>query len=215
VSGGAGQAELWPWLVLAGLGAFHGLNPAMGWLFAVALGLHRQSRTTVYLSLIPLALGHALSVAVVAGAFVAAGVLVDTRLLRIGAGLLLVGWAAYHWRWGHRHRVRVGMQTGMLGLAIWSFLMASAHGAGLMLLPVLMPLCYPGGVPAGGPGPAALAFAGLAVHTASMLAATAIVAGIVYEWVGVAILRHAWVNVDALWIVALALCGAWLVLTAL
>ena len=157
-----------------------------------------------YLSLLPFALGHALSVAVVAGAFVAAGVLIDLRLLRIGAGLLLIGWAVYHWRSGHRHRVRVGMQTGMLGLALWSFLMASAHGAGLMLLPVLMPLCYPAGVPAGGAGPAALALAGLAVHTASMLAATAIVAGVVYEWVGVAILRHAWLNVDALWIAALA-----------
>jgi hypothetical protein len=215
VSGGADHAGLWPWLVLAGLGAFHGLNPAMGWLFAVGLGLHRQSRATVYLSLIPLALGHALSVGVVAGAFVATGVLVDTRLLRIGSGLLLIGWAAYHWRWGHRHRVRVGMQTGMLGLALWSFLMAGAHGAGLMLLPVLMPLCYPGGVPASGAGPAAVAFAGLAVHTAAMLAATALVAGVVYEWVGVAILRHAWINVDALWVAALALCGAWLVLTAL
>ena len=118
MSGVAGQDQLWPWLALAGLGAFHGLNPAMGWLFAVALGLHRQSRATVYLSLLPIALGHALSVAVVAGAFVAAGVLIDLRLLRIGAGLLLIGWAFYHWRSGHRHRVRVGMQTGMLGLGL-------------------------------------------------------------------------------------------------
>ena len=85
--------------------------------------------------------------------------------------------------------------------------MASAHGAGLMLLPVLMPLCYPAGAPVGGAGPAVLALAGLAVHTAAMLAATAVVAGVVYEWVGVAILRHAWLNVDALWIVALA-CAA-------
>ena len=208
------QGEVWPWLALAGLGAFHGLNPAMGWLFAVALGLHRQSRATVYLSLLPLALGHALSVGVVATAIVAAGVLIDTRLLRIGAGLLLIGWGAYHWRWGHRHRVRFGMQTGLLGLALWSFLMATAHGAGLMLWPVLMPLCFPAGASGDGASPAALALAGVAVHTGAMLAVTAAVAGAVYEWVGVAILRHAWVNVDALWIAALVVCGAWLVLAA-
>lgn len=209
-----GQDGLWPWLALAGLGAFHGLNPAMGWLFAVALGLHRQSRATVYLSLLPLAFGHALSIGVVAGAFLAAGVLLDLRLLRIGAGLLLIGWAAYHWRFGHRHRVRIGMQTGFLGLALWSFLMATTHGAGLMLLPVLMPLCFPAGASGNETGAGALALAGVAVHTGAMLAVTAAVAGAVYEWVGLAILRHAWVNVDALWIAALVICGAWLALTA-
>lgn len=214
MSGVAGQGELWPWLVLAGLGAFHGLNPAMGWLFAVALGLHRQSRATVYLSLLPLALGHALSIGAAAALFVAAGVLIDMRLLRIGAGLLLIGWAVYHWRWGHRHRVRVGMQTGFIGLALWSFLMASAHGAGLMLWPVLMPLCFPAGAPSGAGSPAALALAGVAVHTATMLAVTAAVAGAVYEWIGVDVLRQAWVNVDALWIAALVVCGVWLVFTA-
>src|SRR6185503_20914746 len=88
----ASMTDAWSSLVFAGLGAFHGLNPAMGWLFAVALGLHRQSRSMVYLALLPIALGHALSVAVVAGAVVAAGVLFDMRLLRIGAGLLLIGW---------------------------------------------------------------------------------------------------------------------------
>ena len=59
------RLDAWPWLALAGLGAFHGLNPAMGWLFAVALGLHRQSRRIVWLSLLPIALGHAVSVAIV------------------------------------------------------------------------------------------------------------------------------------------------------
>src|SRR5262245_52231465 len=116
--------DLWPWLALGGLGAFHGLNPAMGWLFAVALGLHRQSRTIVYASLLPIAVGHALSIAAVAGLLVAAGLLVPYGLVRIGSGVLLIGWAAYHWRFGHRHRVRFGMRTGLLGLGAWSFLMA-------------------------------------------------------------------------------------------
>ncbi len=185
----------------------------MGWLFAVALGLHRQSRATVYLALLPIALGHALAIGAVAGAFVAAGILLDTRVLRIGAGLLLLGWAGYHWRWGHRHRVRFGMQAGLMGLSVWSFLMATAHGAGLMLWPVLMPLCFPAGASGQGVGPGALALAGVAVHTVAMLAVTGAVAGAVYEWIGVAILRQAWVNIDAIWVAALAASGAWLALT--
>ena len=85
--------DAWPWLALAGLGAFHGLNPAMGWLFAVALGLHRQDRRVVWLSLLPIALGHALSVAIVAGVFVWAGVMVQPHAVRLVAGLVLIAWA--------------------------------------------------------------------------------------------------------------------------
>jgi hypothetical protein len=84
--------EVWPWLTFAGFGAFHGLNPAMGWLFAVALGLHRQSRAIVAASLIPIAIGHAASVAVVACLLVIAGYLVPSSVVRIGSGLLLLGW---------------------------------------------------------------------------------------------------------------------------
>src|SRR3954470_20922164 len=102
------ESELWPWLALAGLGAFHGLNPAMGWLFAVALGLHRSSRAAVLLALPPIALGHALSIAVVAAAVVAAGVMVEERPVRIAAGLGLIAWAVFHQLYGHRHRVRFG-----------------------------------------------------------------------------------------------------------
>ena len=88
--------EAWPWLVLAGLGAFHGLNPAMGWLFAVALGLHRQDRGIVLLSLAPIALGHAASVTMMGAAFVAMGAVADPRAMRVGAALVLIGWALYH-----------------------------------------------------------------------------------------------------------------------
>src|SRR5690606_423742 len=100
------MTEAWPWLTFAGLGAFHGLNPAMGWLFAVALGLHRQSRTVVMVSLIPIAVGHAVSVAAVAGVLVLAGALVPHNLVRVSAGVALIAWAAYDWRFGHHHRVR-------------------------------------------------------------------------------------------------------------
>jgi len=206
------MTDTWPLLVLAGLGAFHGLNPAMGWLFAVALGLHRQSRKVVFVSLLPIAFGHAISIAVAVGLLVAGGYLVPGNVVRIGAGLLLLGWAAYHWRFGHRHRVRFGMQTGLLGLGIWSFLMATAHGAGLMLWPVLMPLCLPGA--AGGQlgGPIAAALTGVGIHTLAMVATTGVVATLVYEWLGVEILRRAWLNVDLIWTVALVATGAVLLL---
>jgi hypothetical protein len=206
------MTELWAWLALVGLGAFHGLNPAMGWLFAVALGMHQHDRRVVWLSAVPIALGHALSVAVLAAAFFWAGLIIDARIVRIGAGLVLIGWALYHWRYGHRHRVRFGMQTGLLGLGVWSFLMATAHGAGLMLWPVLMPLCIAAASEPDGAGPLATAIIGIGVHTLAMLVTTTVVAVAVYEWVGLEILRRAWIIVDLVWTFALVAAGAWLLL---
>jgi hypothetical protein len=204
--------EFWPWLALAGLGAFHGLNPAMGWLFAVALGLHRHNRRLVWLSPLPVALGHALSIAIVAGAFLWAGLVIDLRAVRFGAGLFLIGWALYHWRYGHRHRVRVGMRTGLAGLAVWSFLMATTHGAGLMLWPVLMPLCFPAASEPSFIGPFLTALLGIGIHTLAMLTVTTAVAVAVYEWIGLEILRRAWLNVDLIWTLALLLAGGLLLL---
>ncbi len=205
---------LWPWLTLAGLGAFHGVNPAMGWLFAVALGQHRGSRRVVLLALLPIAAGHAVAVAVVVAAVVALGVLVDQRIIRLAAGALLIAWAIYHALYGHRHRVRVGMRTGMAGLALWSFLMATAHGAGLMLVPVLIPLSL-AATPAreitvSGSLPVSLAAIG--VHTLAMFVVTGAIAVIVYEWLGLAFLRRGWINLDLLWTTALVGAGAFLLL---
>jgi hypothetical protein len=204
--------EFWPWLALAGLGAFHGLNPAMGWLFAVALGLHRHNRRLVWLSPLPMAFGHALSIALVAGTFLLAGFAIDPRAIRIGGGFVLIGWALYHWRYGHRHRVRVGMQAGLAGLAVWSFLMATTHGAGLMLWPVLMPLCLSAAPEPFSIGPLPTALLGIAVHTLAMLTVTTAVAVAVYQWIGLEILRRAWLNVDLIWTLALLVAGALLLL---
>ncbi len=206
--------ELWPWLSLAGLGAFHGVNPAMGWLFAVALGQHRRSRAVVLLSLLPIALGHAISIAAVVAAVVILGAVIDQRAIRLGGGVLLIAWAIYHAIYGHRHRVRVGMQTGMAGLALWSFLMATAHGAGLMLVPVLIPLCLAATpareITAAGSLPVSLAAIG--VHTLAMLSVTGLIAVIVFEWLGLAFLRRGWINLDYLWIAALLGAGVFLLL---
>jgi hypothetical protein len=207
--------ELWSWLAVAGLGAFHGLNPGMGWLFAVALGLHRQDRRVVWLALMPIALGHAVSVAAVALIFLWLGWLVDGWAVRIGAALLLIGWALYHWRFGHRHRVRFGMQAGVAGLFVWSLLMATGHGAGLMLWPALMPLCLPSGagaIPVSGPLAAGLA--GVGVHSLAMLSVAAAVAATVYEWVGLEVLRRAWLNIEALWVAALLATSMLMLLNA-
>jgi hypothetical protein len=205
--------DVWPWLMFAGLGAFHGLNPAMGWLFAVALGLHRQSRAIVAACLLPIAIGHAASVAAVATLLVIAGYVVPFYVVRIGSGLVLLGWAAYHWRFSHRHRVRFGMQVGLWGLAAWSFLMATAHGAGLMVWPALMHTCLSGGVgETGQAGPVAATLAGVGIHTLAMAGTTAIMAVLIYEWVALDLLRRAWLNLDLLWTCALVATGGVLLL---
>jgi hypothetical protein len=203
-------STLWPWLALAGLGMFHGLNPAMGWLFAVALGMHRHSRQTVLLSLVPIGLGHAVSIALVAAAVLILGAAIDVRAIRIGTGLVLIVWAAYHWLYGHRHRVRIGMTAGFAGLLLWSFLMATAHGAGLMLVPALIPLCM--GSPIIDQGSVWTAVAAVGVHTLATLLVTGAIAVIVYEWLGLEFLRPSWINFDALWCLALVATGGVLML---
>jgi len=201
--------ELWPWLALAGLGLFHGINPAMGWLFAVALGLNRGSRSIVLLSLVPIALGHAVAVATVLLAVLALGLVLDHAMLMRAAGVLLIAWALWHAIRGHRQRLRVGMQTGLAGLVLWSFLMASAHGAGLMLVPILLPICASGAATSelhsGGAIPLAIAAAG--IHSLTMLAAIGVISVTVYEWIGVGFLRRGWINLDKIWVAALLLCG--------
>jgi hypothetical protein len=199
-----------PWLVLIGLGAFHGINPAMGWLFAVALGMHRGSRRVVALALVPIVLGHAAAIALALALLVAAGAVIEAAVLNALAGGLLIAWGVYHlWR-GHRQRVRFGLTTGLAGLAVWSFVMASAHGAGLMLAPVLLegPIAHSHhghGAPLG--LSLAMALAAVGVHTLAMAVTTALVAFVVYEWIGLAVLRRAWFNLDRLWAVALIAAG--------
>jgi hypothetical protein len=200
---------LWPWLAVAGLGLFHGLNPAMGWLFAVALGMHRHSSQTVLLALVPIAVGHAVSIGLVAAAVLILGIAINVSAIRVATGLILIAWAAYHWLYGHRHRVRIGMMTGFAGLLLWSFLMATAHGAGLMLVPALIPLCM--GQAIIDQNSVWMAAAAVAVHTLATLLVTGSIAIIVYEWLGLQFLRASWINFDVLWCVALMATGGVLI----
>jgi hypothetical protein len=197
------SASLWPWLTLVGLGLYHGLNPAMGWLFAVALGLQRGSERIVLLSILPIALGHAAAVVAVLAGVLTLGLFLDRAMLMRLMAAVLIGWACWLAIYGHRQRVRVGMQTGLAGLVLWSFLMASGHGAGLMLIPALTPICGSLASDAA----VSTALAALGIHTAAMLLTIAAVSIAVYKWIGVDFLRRGWINLDMVWAAALGVCG--------
>ena len=194
------------WLAVLASGVFHGVNPAMGWLFATALGLQRGSRGALAAALPPLALGHAASIFAVTSSALVLGLAVHAAALRAIAGCVLLGWAVYHLLYGHRHPVRIGMTAGFVGLALWSAATATVHGAGLMLVPALIPIC--GATASALPsalGPAALV---TLVHTLVASATSAAIAFAAYEYLGVGMLRRGWVNFDWLWSGALAVTGA-------
>ena len=203
---------------LALLGAFHGVNPAMGWLFAVGLGLQDGRRGAVLRALPPIAIGHAASIAVVVLTVAAASAVVPSRALRVAGGLAVLGVGLYKLVRRAAHPRWVGMRVGFRDLTLWSFLMSSAHGAGLMLVPVVLaPPAHATHAALAADGHAAhlaaaagasSAAAVLAVHTGAMLAVMAAVALAVYEIMGVGYLRRAWINLDVLWAGALVVAGA-------
>ncbi|GGR95462.1 hypothetical protein GCM10010169_45000 [Micromonospora fulviviridis] len=199
------------WAALAGLGAFHGLNPAMGWLFAVARGLQERRRAALLRALPPIAAGHLASVAVVAALVSATRSVAAGTAVAVTGGVLLVGFGL--WRLlSERHFRWAGMRLSAAQLAGWSFLMSAAHGAGLMLLPVLLaePAVTAGphaGHVAAAPAGALTGLAAAAVHTGAMLGVALAVALLVYEVLGVGVLRRAWFNVDRLWAGVLVAAG--------
>ena len=190
------------WMPMLALGAWHGVNPAMGWLFAVALGMQQGKGRAVWRALPPLALGHAAAVSAVVSAAALVGLVCDPAVLKwiVAAALLAFGLyrllRARHPRFG-------GMVVGFKDLAIWSALMASAHGAGLMVVPFVVRAEASGEVPhvshamlGVGPGPAAYA---TVVHTVGYVLVTGLVALLVYRYLGLRLLRTHWVNLDLVW----------------
>ena len=207
------------WEVLVLLGAYHGINPAMGWLFAVALALQRQSGHAVWQSLAPIAIGHIAAIGIAVLLASIAQVALPLVYVKIGVAVLLVAFGILriagkgHLRWG-------GMQVGFKDLTLWSFLMASAHGAGLMLLPILLGLPSEHAAPhihAAGllfPDGRTQLFAVL-LHTGGYLLVTGFTAWVVYARLGLSLLRTAWLNLDRVWAIALiATAGLTLVSTA-
>src|SRR5512146_1447908 len=188
------------WITLLALGAFHGVNPAMGWLFAVALGMQEQRRRAVWRSLLPLGAGHALAVAAAIVVAMLAGRLIPPSVLRWPVALILIVFAISRLV-RHRHPRWASMRVGIGGLMLWSFLMASAHGAGLMVVPVFLGMTTMAAghhahhaVTSGMPVSTALLATSL--HAVAYLLVTAFIAVLVFEKLGVAILRKAWFNLD-------------------
>jgi hypothetical protein len=215
-------SELWPWLAVFGLGMFHGVNPAMGWLFAVALGLQEQKRAAVLRALPPMVLGHALSIGIIIAAVLVARVSLPHRTLKIAAATVLFAFGLYRLL-RSRHPNWVGMRLGFGDLTLWSFVMASAHGAGLMLVPFFLPSPSAGeahhheahqmhGWAFANFSAPSLLIAAVVVHTLGYLLTTALLAIVVYEKLGVAILRRAWFNIDFVWMLALMITGVFILL---
>jgi hypothetical protein len=205
----------WSVASLLALGALHGVNPAMGWLFAVALGLQERKARAVWRALPPLALGHALAIAVVVAAVALLGIAMPPRALRWGVAAMLFGFGVYRFV-RHRHPRYGGMRVGARELTVWSFLMASAHGAALMVLPFV--IARPGSGEASPPmmmhGAHAVLQAGILpgqvagltatlVHTAAYLLVTGVMAVLFYRKLGLHLLRTAWINLDVVWSAAL------------
>jgi hypothetical protein len=198
----------------------------MGWLFALSVGLQRRSDRAIWSSLFPIALGHASSLLVVALLVFATAHIVSTSMLEIGTALLLIGFGIYKVFNYYRHPRWVGMQVGMRDLTWWSFLMATAHGAGLMIAPLVLSMSMPAagthmdhaaiaGEHAGhaahyaamGAGLNSEVTLGILAHTLAMLAVMALVAWVVYKKFGLRILRSHWINFDLIWAGALLMVG--------
>jgi hypothetical protein len=206
------------WQAMVLLGAYHGINPGMGWLFAVALGMQQGSARGVWRALPPIALGHAASVAVVLLTATLAGFVVPLDALRVIVALMLMTLGLYR-LWRHRHPRYGGMQVGFRDLTVWSFLMASAHGAGFMVLPFVMPTpaalsaashvhaSHASHAAVAGASVATIGATAVALHTLAYLAAMCAVAWLVYRKLGLGVLRQAWYNTDWLWAGALVVTG--------
>lgn len=212
------SAFSWSLLSLVGLGIFHGINPGMGWLFAVAIGMQNRKLRAVVVSLGPIALGHALAIAIVVFSVWFLGAFIPSEILMISGGLLLLSFASYKLATRFRHPRWVGMRPGKLELTLWSFLMATAHGAGLMLIPITLRLR--GGevthATAAGPHqhhiatdsePLWMAITTVGIHTLAMIITSLVLAMIVYSLADVGVLRKAWINLDWIWAGALVIAG--------
>jgi hypothetical protein len=203
------------WTALLLLGAYHGINPGMGWLFAVALGMQQGSARGVWRALPPIALGHAVAVGAILLLGVLAQIVMPLGALRIVIAATLITLGLYR-LWRHRHPRFGGMQVGFGDLTVWSFLMASAHGAGFMVLPFVIGQSTEVSAAA---SPHALHLASanasgllatataVGVHSLAYLTVTTLAAWIVYTKLGLALLRTAWFNLDWLWAGALVVTG--------
>ncbi|MBV9194354.1 MAG: hypothetical protein JO168_09430 [Solirubrobacterales bacterium] len=214
------------WVTLIVLGYYHGINPAMGWLFAVSQGLQHRSRRALLRSLVPIAIGHELSIAIVAVIVLGASAAVPSAALHMGAAVVLFAFGVFrfvkpraHWRW-------TTMRVSDRELAVWSFLMSTAHGAGLMVAPVLIGLQGVGEASVNARAgdsqdvgmlshvPLLPSGIGIALHVLTMISVAGVIALLVYEKLGLEVLRRAWLNTDRVWALAFFIAAAVTLITS-
>jgi hypothetical protein len=212
--GDAGGMSGWDVGALLALGAFHGLNPAMGWLFAVWIGLQRRARGALLGALGPIAAGHAASMALTVLVVEELRILASDTALRFSGAAALVSVAAWRIVRSHRHPRWVGMRLKQRELALWSFLMSTAHGAGLMLIPVVAGMGVSSRHDMIMPSSFGTLAGAVLIHTIAMVAVGGAIAVAVYEFVGVGVLRRGWLNLDRLWPYALGAGAAATLLVA-
>ena len=205
----------WPWVLMGLLGAYHGVNPAMGWLFAVALGMQQRDRRAIVRALPAIAIGHEASLVLVVVLVLVLGVVVDTSVLHLGAGIALVAFGVFRFVKPRAHFRWTTMRVNRRELGWWSFLMSTAHGAGLMAAPIVLGTSATSAaandhaletVHQGLLSIPASAFA-LLLHVATMVTVAGTIALLVYDRYGLSILRRAWINLDGVWAGAFVIAG--------
>jgi hypothetical protein len=211
------MSTAWPWVTLALLGAYHGLNPGMGWLFALSLGLQEKTRWAVFKALLPISLGHAAAISLTILGLRIVPEALSPGAVRLAVAAILMCMGLYRLS-RSRHPRGGGMKAGFGDLFFWSFLMAAAHGAGLMLAPILLaqPMAgmnqsMHGGAPVVVGLSARVLGLAVVVHTLGLLLVSGTLALAVYqsyETSGLRLLQRAWFNFDLLWAIALFVAGA-------
>ena len=211
---GADWTSVGLWLAVIGSGLYHGLNPGMGWPLAVSAGLMEKSPRALVAALWPLTIGHLLAMLAVLLPFSLLIALVFwQREIKIGASVLVIGFGIF--RFVNRRHPRALARIPPTQLGLWSFAVAIAHGAGLMLVPIYLGLCRTSGIDRGHEAASALVGANFAmavlvsvVHSVAMIVVGGCLAWLVYRYLGLKFLSRSWFNLDASWAISLVLVGA-------
>ncbi|NEK24751.1 hypothetical protein GV827_20470 [Sulfitobacter sp. JBTF-M27] len=213
------MAALWGAVIFSGL--YHGINPGMGWPLAVSAALMERRHAAMPKALAMLAFGHFLAMIAILLPFSLMIFLVDWQIeIRVGAGLLVIAMGIYLVI--NRKHPKFLARVHPARLALWSFLAAMAHGAGLMLVPIFLGLCAVGADETGHLAAQALmgdnvvtAFAVALAHTLAMTIAGGIIAVVIYVWLGLKFLSRTWFNLDLVWALSLIAVGTFGITSAI
>jgi hypothetical protein len=210
---GADWTTAWLWFAVIASGAYHGASPGMGWPLAVSAGLMERSPRGLLTALVPLSIGHLLATLIVILPFALLITLVEwQRQIQIGASVLVIGFGVLRLINQRHPRALARIPPTQLGL--WSFAVAIAHGAGLMLLPIYLGLCREADLDGSHAAATTLINASLAmallvstVHAIAMITAGGTLAWLVYRYLGLKFLSQSWFNLDTLWAACLIAVG--------